>query len=167
MQHGPASLLADQELMKLESYGALGQQAVQAVISHVLGRTTAEQGTATEESHIHQEKVLNQRPRLSVLSTYVIGCVSVERWRRLGTSLDIPLEVISHISSTHSSCEDRYLEVLIYWLAHNETASWRTLLEVLGHFETKQTMNQLTQEILATRDSAVSLMVVQGCVPAC
>ena len=156
LQHRPALLLAHQELMKVASSGALGQQAVQAVISQLPGRTTVEQGTATEESHIRQQKVFDQRPDLSIISTYIIGRVSVERWRRLGIALKIPLEVLSHISSTHSSCEDRYLEVLIYWLAHNEQACWKTLLEVLGHFEPKQTMDQLTQEVLATQDSAVS-----------
>ena len=115
-----------------------------------------EQGTAMEESHFHQQKVLDQRPNLSVISTYFFGRVSVERWRRLGISLNIPHQAIFHISSTHSSEEDRYLEVLTYWLDHNEAASWRTLLEVLGHFESKHTMDQLTQEVLATQDSAVS-----------
>ena len=167
LQHGPALLLTYQKLMKVTSSGAPGQQAVKDLFSHILGRTTIEQGTATEESHIRQQKVLNQRPKLSTISTYVIGHVSVERWRRLGISLKMSKEVLSHISSAHSSCEDRYLEVLDYWLVHNEAASWRTLLEVLGHFETKQTMDQLTQEVLANQDSAVSLMVVQGCVPAC
>ena len=56
LQHGPALLLAHRELMKVASSGALGQQAVQAVISQLPGRTTVEQGTATEESHIHQQK---------------------------------------------------------------------------------------------------------------
>ena len=56
LQHGPALLLAHQELMKVASSGALGQQAVQAVISQLPGRTTVEQGTATEESHICQQK---------------------------------------------------------------------------------------------------------------
>ena len=90
-----------------------------------------------------------------------IDHVNVEKWRRLGISLKIPLEALSHISFTHFSCEDRYLEVLICWLAHNEVASWRTLLEVLGHFETKQTMDQLTQELLASQDSQVSGLIVQ------
>ena len=156
LQHGPALLLAHQELMKVASSGALGQQAVQTVFSQLPGRTTVEQGTATEESHLCQQKVLDQRPDLSIISTYFIGHVSVERWRRLGIALKIPLEVLSHISYTHSSCEDRYLEVLIYWLAHNEAACWKTLLDVLGHFETKQTMDQLTQEVFATQDGAVS-----------
>ena len=156
LQHGPALLLAHQELMKLGSIGALGQQAVQAVMSQLPGRATVEQGLATEEFYLHQQKVLDWRPDLEIISTYVIGHCNVDQWRRLGFSLKLPQAALSHISSTHSSCEDRYLEVLIYWLDHNEAASWRTLLEVLGHFETKQTMDQLTQDILAAQDSAVS-----------
>ena len=162
LQHGPALLLAHRELMKLSSSGVLGQKAVQAVFSQLAGRTTVEPGTAMEESHLHQQKVLDQRPNLSVISTYFFGRVSVKWWRLLGISLKIPQEALFHISSIHSSCEDRYLEVLIYWLAHNEAASWRTLLEVLGHFETKETMDQLTQEVLATANSAVSVMAVRG-----
>ena len=158
-QHRYAALLAYQELEKVGKSGPLGEQAVQAVFSQFMEMpTTAEQDTMTGESFLHQQKVLDQRPDLSIISTYVIGLVNVERWRRLGISLKIPQEVLTHISSTHSSCEDRYLEVLIYWVEHNEVASWRTLLEVLGHFETKHTMDQLTQEVLATQgsDSAVS-----------
>ena len=162
LQYGSAILLAHQELMKLASSGPLGQQAVQVVISQLPGRVTVEQGTATEESHLRQQKVLDQRPDLSVISTYIIGLVTVDRWRRLGISLKIPPEALSRISSTHSSCENRYLAVLIYWLDHNEAASWRALLEVLGHFETKVTMDRLTQEIVASQDSEVSLCAEQG-----
>ena len=156
LQHGPTMLLAHQELMKLASSGRLGHQALQAVLSQLPGRTTVEQGTATHESYIGQQKVLDQRPKLNILSNYVVGNFNVERWRLLGTSLEVPQEVLSHISSTNFSCEDRYLEVLIYWLSHNEAANWRTLLEVLGHFETKNTLDKLMQKVLATQDSQVS-----------
>ena len=162
LQHGPALLLAHQDLMKVASSGALGQQAVQTVFSQLTGRNTVEQGTATEESYICQQKVLDQKPELSIISTNFIDHVNVEKWRRLGISLKIPLEALSHISSTHFSCEDRYLDVLIYWLANNEAASWRTLLELLGHFETKQTMDHLMQEILASQGNEVSGMFGQG-----
>ncbi|MDA8002526.1 MAG: hypothetical protein MPL62_14705, partial [Alphaproteobacteria bacterium] len=156
-EHGPAILHYHQGLLQLMSSGPHGQQAVQAVVSQLLGRTTtAEQGTSTEESYLLQQKVLDQRPDLSIISGYIIGRFNVAHWRHLGISLGIPLESLSHISSTHSSCEDRYLEVLIYWLEHNEAACWRTLLEVLSHFETKQTMDELTQKILAAQDRAVS-----------
>ena len=157
LQYGPAILVAHQELMKLTSSGPLGQQIAQVVISQLPGRATVEQGTATEESHLRQQNMLDQRPDLSVISTYVIGLVNVDRWRRLGISLKIPPEALSRISSTHSSCEDRYLEVLIYWLDQNKAASWRALLEVLSHFETKHTIDRLTQDILAAQDSEVSL----------
>ena len=162
LQHGPAILNAHQELMKLISSGPLGQQIAQVVISQLPGRTTVEQGTATEESHLRQQNLLDQRPDLSVMSTYVIGLVNVDRWRRLGISLKVPPEALSRISSAHSSCEDRYLEVLIYWLDHNEAASWRALLEVLGHFESKHTIDRLTQDILAAQDSEVSLSAERG-----
>ena len=149
-------LLVHQGLMKLASSGALGQQALQTVLSQLPGKTTVEQGTATDESYICQEKLLDQRPKLSILSNYVVGNFNVVRWRLLGTSLEVPQEVLSHIVSTLSCCEDRYLEVLNYWLSHNEAANWRTLLEVLGHFETKNTLDKLLQEVLATQDSQVS-----------
>ena len=158
LQHGPALLLAHQELMKLGSSGALGQQAVQAVMSQLTGRATVTQGLATEVSYLHHQKVLDWRPDLNIISTYVIGHCNVDRWRHIGIHLKLPQEVLSHFLSAHSSCEDRYLEVLIYWLAHNEAASWRTLLEVLGHFETKQTMDQLMQVILAAQNSTVSCL---------
>ena len=158
-QHGPILLLLDQQLMKLASSGAYGQQAVQALFSKLLpGRTTVEQGTDTEESYIRQQKALDQRPDLSVISTNFIDHVNAEKWRRLGISLKISQEALIHISSTYSSCEDRYLEVLMYWLAHNEVASWRTLLEVLDHFETKQTMDKLAQKVLESYGSQVSGM---------
>ena len=162
LQHGPSILNSHQELMKLISSGPRGQQIAQVVISQLPGRTTVEQGTVTEESHLRQQKVLDQRPDLSVMSTYVIGLVNVDRWRRLGISLKIPPKALSRISSTHSSCEDRYLEVLVYWLDHNKAASWRALLEVLGHFETKHTMDRLTQDILAAQDTEVSLSAERG-----
>ena len=159
LQHGPTMLLVHQELMKLASSGALGQQALQTVLSQLPGRATVEQGTATDESYICQEKLLDQKPKLNILSNYVVGNFNVVRWRLLGTSLEVPQEVLSHISSTHSSCEDKYLEVLIYWLSHNKAANWRTLLDVLGHFETKNTLDKLLQEVLATQDSQVSRTV--------
>ena len=167
LQHGPTMLLVHQELMKLASSGALGQQALQTVLSQLPGKATVEQGTATDESHIGQQKLLDQKPKLSILSNYIIGNFNVVRWRLLGTSLEVPQEVLSHISSTHSSCEDRYLKVLNYWLSHNEAANWKTLLEVLGHFETKNTLDKLTEEVLASQDSQVSgtlLEVVFSCI---
>ena len=156
LQHGPALLLAHQELMKVASSSALGQQAVQAVISQLPGRTTVEQGTATEESHIRQEKLLDQRPDLAIIVTAVLARVNFGNWEETGILLQVPTSTLEYLKHNQFQLRDRYREVLKYWLTHIEAASWKTLLEVLGHFETKQTMDQLTQEVLATQDSAVS-----------
>ena len=156
LQHGSALLLAHQELMKVASSGALGQQAVQTVISQLPGRTTVEQGTATEESHIRQQKVLKQRPDIPIIITAVLPKVNFRKWEEMGILLQVPTSNLEHLEHSQFQLRDRYRKVLKYWLDHNEAASWRTLLEVLGHFETKQTMDQLTQEVLATEDSAVS-----------
>ena len=156
LQHGPALLLAHQELMKVASSSALGQQAVQAVISQLPGRTTVEQGTATEESHICQQKVLNQRPDLAIIITAVLPKVNCRNWEEMGILLQVPTSTLEHLEHSQFQLRDRYRKVLKYWLAHNGAASWRTLLEVLSHFETQQTMDQLAHEILATQDCEVS-----------
>ena len=157
VQHGPAVLHLHQGLMQLTSSGALGQQAVQEVLSQLLGRTiTAEQGTATEESHLRQQKVLDQRPDLSVIVRAVLPKVDCENWEETGIMLQVPTSTLDDLEHSQFRLRDRYRKVLKYWLDHNEAASWRTLLEVLGQFETKHTMDQLTQEVLATQGSAVS-----------
>ena len=160
LQHGPALLLAHQELMKVASSGALGQQAVQTVFSQLPGRTTVEQGTATEESYIRQQKVLNQRPDSSVIVTALLSKVDFSTWEETGIVLQVPTSTLLFLDQSQFRLRDRYRKVLQYWLDHDEAASWRKLLEVLGHFETKQTMDQVTQEVLASQVSAVSCMVM-------
>ena len=156
LQHGPTILLAHQELMKLSSSGALGQQAVQTVFSQLPVRTTVEQGTPTEESHIRQQKMLDQRPDLAVIIRTVLSKVNFGLWEETGILLQVPTSTLEYLKHSRFQLRDRYRKVLKYWLDHNEASSWRTLLEVLSHFETKKTMDQLTQEVLATQDSSVS-----------
>ena len=153
VQHGPAVL----KLMQLMSSGPLGQQTVQAVLSQLLGKSsTAEQGTVTEDSHLHQQKVLAQRPDLTVIVKAVLGKVDCENWEETGIMLQVPTSTLNELEHSQTRLRDKYRKVLKCWLDHNKAASWRTLLKVLGHFETQETMDQLTQDILAAQDSEVS-----------
>ena len=174
LQHGPAILNAHQELMKLASSGPRGQQIVQVVISQLPGRTaaeqglqavlsqllekstTAEQGTVTEESHLLQQKVLEQRPDLTIIVKAVLPKVDCENWEQTGIMLQVPTSTLNDLDHSQTRLRDKYLKVLQHWLDHNEAASWRALLEVLGHFETKHTIDRLTQDIFAAQDSEVS-----------
>ena len=72
------------------------------------------------------------------------------------------LEDIADVKSTlngisHQCSDDRnkLLEILSYWLEHGSSVTWKTLLNVLGHFETKHTVGELTsklcQSLIVTR----------------
>ena len=117
---------------------------------------------ATDHSYLQQQYVLDQRPDLSTMVPYVLGYFNVEMWQVLGIFLKVPLENLSEISFTYPSYDDKYLAVIMHWLDHNEAASWKTLLEVLGHFETKETLDLLKEEVLGTQDNAVRRLVVGG-----
>ena len=154
---GQTVLLAHQELMKLASSGPLGQQGLQAVLSQLLEKsTTAEQGTVTEESHLHQQKVLEQRPDLTIIVKAVLPKVDCENWEETGIMLQVPTSTLNDLEHSQYRLRGKYRKVLQHWLDHNKAASWRALLEVLGHFETKHTMDRLTQDILEAQDSEVS-----------
>ena len=162
LQHGPSMLLAHQELMKLASSGELGQQALQAVLSQLPGRTTVEQGTATDESYIGQQKVLEQRPDLSIIITIILPKIEFGNWEETGVLLQVPNSTLEHLEHNYFKLRDRYRKVLQYWLDHDETASWKVLLEVLSRYETKQTMDQLTKELLATQVGTVDCMFIRS-----
>ena len=163
LQHGPTMLLVHQELMKLASSGALGQQALQAVLSQLPGKTTVEQGTATDESYICQEKLLGQRPDLSVIIKTILPKVDFGNWEETGVLLQVPTSSLEHLEHNHFKLRDKYRKVLQYWLDHDEAASWKVLLEVLSHFETKQTVDQLTQELLATQVGDCKYVYTYAC----
>ena len=163
LQHGPTILLVDQELMKLESSNALGQEAVQALLSRRQGRTKVEQGTATDESWICQEKLLEQKPDLSVIITTILPKVDFGNWEETGVLLQVPTSTLEHLECNHFKLRERYRKVLQYWLDHDEAASWKTMLEVLSRYETKQTVDQLTQELLATQVGTVNMVMQSAC----
>ena len=166
-KHGMTILQVNHDLRKLLLLGSSGKQAVQAALRDlplVPETSTSEQGTSTEESHLSQCMLLDRRPDLSIVALHVINAVNAEQWYRLGISLKISQAVLSHISSTHSSSENKYLKVLQCWLHQNKAVNWRTLLDILGHFETKHTIDCLTQDILAAQANEVSSLILHKCI---
>ena len=63
-----------------------------------------------------------------------------------------------------SNDDDRYLETLSYWLEHGSSVTWKTLLDVLGHFETKHTIDELTDKIVSELGGAHQVSVQVLCV---
>ena len=61
-----------------------------------------------------------------------------------------------------SNEDDSYLVALSYWLEHGSSVTWKTLLDVLGRFETKHTVDELTAKIVSVLGGShqVSVCVV-------
>ena len=55
------------------------------------------------------------------------------------------------------------METLSYWLEHGSSVTWKTLLDVLGHFETKHKIDELTDKIVSELGGAHQVSV-QCCV---
>ena len=81
------------------------------------------------------------------LVTHVLPHIQVRCKRKsIGVHLGIkksPLDPFSCID------DDSYLETLSYWLELGSSVTWNTLLDVLGHFETKHTVDELTDKIVS------------------
>ena len=56
---------------------------------------------------------------------------------------------LNAISHQCSDDRNKLLETLSYWLEHGRSVAWNTLLDVLGHFETKHTVDELTSKIVS------------------
>ena len=54
---------------------------------------------------------------------------------------------LDDLGNEHLKNDDRYLETLSCWLEHGSSVTWKSLLDVLGHFETKHVIDDLTDKI--------------------
>ena len=67
------------------------------------------------------------------------------KWKCIELALGITKSTLDQFSNE----DDPYLETLSYWLEHGSSVTWKTLLDVLGHFETKHTVDVLTAKIVS------------------
>ena len=78
---------------------------------------------------------------------------------------------VSHIQARHwkrhglaLGMEKFTLETLSYWLEHGSSVTWKTLLDVLGHFELKHTVDELTDKIVSVLGGPHQVSVQVLCV---
>ena len=69
--------------------------------------------------------------------------------RSKGKSIGLALGIKKNTIDQFSNEDDPYLETLNYWLEHGSSVTWKTLLDVLGRFETKHTVDELTAKIVS------------------
>ena len=124
-----------------------GHEAVKKAVMKFLGaQTVASAVQVVDDSLLVKEQVLGQRPDLGDVVTHVLSHIQVRtKWKSIGLALDIKKSTLDQFSND----DDPYLEALSYWLEHGSSVTWKTLLDVLGHFETKHTVDELTDKIVS------------------
>ena len=105
---------------------------------------------------------------MSRLARLIMTHVSCQNWRLVGLLLlehivdvEYTLNAISHQCSDD---RNRLLKTLSYWLEHGSSVTWKTLLDVLGHFETKHTVDELTDKIVSVLGGGDQVSVWMLCV---
>ena len=129
--------------------GEHGLEFIIGVFSSILGAQTVESVVqVADDSRLVKEQVLGQRPDLGDVVTHVLPHIQVRHWKRVGLTLGMWKRTLDAVGQQFTSEDDRYLETLSYWLEHGSSVTWKTLLDVLGHFETKHTVDELTDKIV-------------------
>ena len=154
-------------MMAIAREGERGREFLKGVFSSFLCEPLRDRSSLVSAEQLGKENVLRQKPTLSKLCRLIIPHVSSQNWKLVGLLL---LEDIADSEETpnafsHQFGDDRnkFLETLSYWLEHGSSVTWKTLLDVLGHFETKHNIDELTDKIVSELGGAHQVSV-QCCV---
>ena len=127
-----------------------GHEAVKKAVMKFLGGQTVESVVqVADDSRLVKEQVLGQRPELGDVVTHVLPHIQVRHWTRVGLALGMRKRTLDDLRQQFTSKDDRYLETLSYWLERGSSVTWKTLFDVLGYFETKHTVDELTDKIVS------------------
>ena len=145
----------------------LGLEFICRIVSSVLQQPLSDSLPLLSAEQLQKDGILRQKPTLSNLVRLIASQVPTQNWKLVGLMLleDIAdcegtLNAISH---QFSDDKNRFLETLRYWLEHGSSVTWKTLLDVLGHFETKHTVDELADKIVSVLGGGhqVSVQVVR------
>ena len=137
-------------LMKLCDSSQGGHESVKEAVIRFLGVQTVESVVhVTDDSQLIKEQVLGQRPDLGGVVLHVLPHIQMKSyWKDVGLALGMKKSTADTFEQQFSNDHDRYRETLSYCLEHGSSVTWKTLLDVLGHFETWHTVDELTDKIV-------------------
>ena len=134
-------------MRNIVSEGEDGRKFIERYFFSILGRRMDNE-VQLYDSQLVKEQKLGQRPDLRDVVTLVLPHIQVRHWKRVGLALGMKKSTFDGLGqySNDYSC---YLKTLSYWLEHGSSVTWKTLLDVLDHFETKHTIDELTYTIVS------------------
>ena len=95
------------------------------------------------------KKILEEKPKRSLLQKIVLSSLKYKRkWERVGDLLEVNEDILKNIGEEAADDDDAYYSMLKYWLEHGCNVSWKTLLDAVGDFETKKTVDHITDKIV-------------------
>ena len=143
-----------------------GSEAVRRALIKFLGGQTVQTTMHTgDNSQLLKEQVLGQHPDIGDVVTLVLPRIQVRHWRKFGLTIRMEEGTVDELEQQFSNEDDRYLKILSYWLKHDSSVTWKTLFDVLGHFETKNAVDELADKIVSAlgRGHQVSVQVLFAC----
>ena len=133
--------------------GEYGQEFIKRLFTSDLQQPLCERPPLCNAEQLNSDDILRHKPKLSKLTSIILSKVSTQNWKLVGLLLLDNIadgeEKLKSISHQFSDDRNRFLETLSYWLEHGSSVTWKTLLNVLGHFETKHNIDELTDTIVS------------------
>ena len=148
--HGSELFMVTSSLMKLCESSQGGHESVKKAVIRFLGGQTVESVVhVADDNWLLKEQLLCQPPDLGYIVKHVLPRIQARHWKRVGLALGIKESTLDKLRQQFSNDDDHYLEILSFWLKHGSSVTWKTLLDVLGHFETKHTVDEVMDKILS------------------
>ena len=127
--------------LKELSIGGLGEVETSRILS-MLRYLHANNGSEAK-------KILEERPSHSLIQKHILPSLKhKEKWKKAGDVLEVDEDILDKIYEEATDDDDAYYSMFKHWLKHGHNVTWETLLDAVGHFETKKTVDHITDKVV-------------------
>ena len=144
----PQAIGALLPLKALMSCEADGQEAASRIVAHLFGVHPSRYSESQSEESV-KDKTLKKRPELRLIVKHVLPKLHhLDDWFDVGMILEVSEDELLKIQSHPYQDRVAYRTMLSTWLKHGCHVTWKNLLDAVGHFETKKTVDDMTNKIV-------------------
>ena len=102
-----------------------------------------------EQRDATRKRILEEKPKIIPVESHVLSNLKIKgKWRRVGGLLEVDNDTLDRLGEESPDSDDAYYSMLEYWLKYGRNVTWKTLLDAVGHFETKKTVDDMTERIV-------------------
>ena len=124
-------------------------EVIVSTISAYFNYQTCSGGGRQKDEEILKNAILEKKPELRSIDKHVLSNLKCKgKWERVGNLLEIDEDTLDRLGEESPDSDDAYYSMLKYWLEHGHNVTWKTLLNAVGHFETKKTVDDMTERIV-------------------